>query len=453
MLNCIPFNPVLTKAQHRAPTTDTVDEFVKTVISYGVFTTVRREFGQDISGACGQLAVQTKEKRDKAMALAKPLEQEKYSRIKSSRIPGDTNTIKITPSNSTSESSHSNNSTNDIDGEHKSLSSTPTTPSISDEIDEATLEASAAVGAAEAMGMGIGLGQKSGSGGGCGDDIEDIAKKSVSALPSINGRSNETSNEEKAKNECGETDCCQNNSNGSNASTKGSDKSNGCCNTSSSQEETTTTSTGKTTNDINAVSSNTNGTADTNNSNNIKIKVISRRPPTSTAPVARPSPLRTSPIAAGDQAASSAAAYIPTDPSEIKARTRLAESFSILKLDRELTAKPPAKQRFTTLPKSTIHVETSKEKALAAVAAVLPIDLPKSSSSSTSSSSSSSTSSSKSSNTSSFDTPSSSSPSSPSPSGLIASYSALSPDSQSKVHQALFAAAACAFALVYRHWL
>lgn len=64
LLNLIPFNPVLTKAQHRAPSPDTVDRFANIVAQeYGIFVTARKEFGQDINGACGQLAVKARRKR------------------------------------------------------------------------------------------------------------------------------------------------------------------------------------------------------------------------------------------------------------------------------------------------------------------------------------------------------------------------------------------------------
>lgn len=63
MVNLIPFNPVLTKAQHVAPSVETCERFASIVSGqYGVFTTLRKELGQDISGACGQLAVETAKK-------------------------------------------------------------------------------------------------------------------------------------------------------------------------------------------------------------------------------------------------------------------------------------------------------------------------------------------------------------------------------------------------------
>jgi sorting nexin-8 len=60
LINLIPFNPVLTKAKHIAPSHETVGKFAEIVASYGLVTTTRKEFGQDISGACGQLSSSTK---------------------------------------------------------------------------------------------------------------------------------------------------------------------------------------------------------------------------------------------------------------------------------------------------------------------------------------------------------------------------------------------------------
>lgn len=56
LINLIPFNPVLTKAKHVAPSHETVGKFAEIVASYGLMATTRKEFGQDISGACGQLS-------------------------------------------------------------------------------------------------------------------------------------------------------------------------------------------------------------------------------------------------------------------------------------------------------------------------------------------------------------------------------------------------------------
>lgn len=58
VLNLIPWNPVGELA-HRAPSEEQVRHFIEIVSGYGVFTKIRKEFGQEVSGACGQLALQT----------------------------------------------------------------------------------------------------------------------------------------------------------------------------------------------------------------------------------------------------------------------------------------------------------------------------------------------------------------------------------------------------------
>ncbi|KAL2642085.1 hypothetical protein R1flu_009672 [Riccia fluitans] len=58
VLNLIPYNPTETKADFKASREDTVHNFQKTIREvYNIRATVRREMGQDIAGACGQLAV------------------------------------------------------------------------------------------------------------------------------------------------------------------------------------------------------------------------------------------------------------------------------------------------------------------------------------------------------------------------------------------------------------
>jgi sorting nexin-8 len=66
LVNLIPFNPVLTKARHVAPSAERVAAYAQIVAEYGVLVTARKELGQDISGACGQLAVKTKKERARA---------------------------------------------------------------------------------------------------------------------------------------------------------------------------------------------------------------------------------------------------------------------------------------------------------------------------------------------------------------------------------------------------
>lgn len=54
-VNLIPYNTTFTK--FRPPSKFKIDLFKNILLSYSVETTVRKSFGQDIKGACGQLAV------------------------------------------------------------------------------------------------------------------------------------------------------------------------------------------------------------------------------------------------------------------------------------------------------------------------------------------------------------------------------------------------------------
>ena len=57
MLNLIPYNPTDVGEKFDPPTQESVDRFSGILKSYEIFTRVRREMGQDIAGACGQLAL------------------------------------------------------------------------------------------------------------------------------------------------------------------------------------------------------------------------------------------------------------------------------------------------------------------------------------------------------------------------------------------------------------
>mmetsp|Transcript_95516 Transcript_95516/g.273995 ORF Transcript_95516/g.273995 Transcript_95516/m.273995 type:complete len:516 (-) Transcript_95516:65-1612(-) len=62
MVNLIPFNPgASTEAIFSAPSHPVVERFQQLVAACGVTVRVRREMGQDIAGACGQLALASKE--------------------------------------------------------------------------------------------------------------------------------------------------------------------------------------------------------------------------------------------------------------------------------------------------------------------------------------------------------------------------------------------------------
>ncbi|ABO95068.1 predicted protein, partial [Ostreococcus lucimarinus CCE9901] len=61
IVNLIPLNPTDTPAGHVPPTREAVQKMLEILTSpeFDLFTTVRHEMGQDIAGACGQLALKT----------------------------------------------------------------------------------------------------------------------------------------------------------------------------------------------------------------------------------------------------------------------------------------------------------------------------------------------------------------------------------------------------------
>ncbi|CAN0906695.1 Ribosomal RNA large subunit methyltransferase N [Linum grandiflorum] len=64
VVNLIPFNPIGSSSQFRTSNEEKVLRFQKIVRGvYGIRTTVRKEMGQDISGACGQLVVNMPDKK------------------------------------------------------------------------------------------------------------------------------------------------------------------------------------------------------------------------------------------------------------------------------------------------------------------------------------------------------------------------------------------------------
>ncbi|KAB1208364.1 Dual-specificity RNA methyltransferase RlmN [Morella rubra] len=64
VVNLIPFNPIGTSSQFRTSNEQRVSTFQKILRGiYKIRTTVRKEMGQDISGACGQLVVNPPDKR------------------------------------------------------------------------------------------------------------------------------------------------------------------------------------------------------------------------------------------------------------------------------------------------------------------------------------------------------------------------------------------------------
>ena len=64
VVNLIPFNPIGDLSHFRTIQEDKVTRFQKILREvYNIRTTVRKQMGQDISGACGQLVVDLPNKR------------------------------------------------------------------------------------------------------------------------------------------------------------------------------------------------------------------------------------------------------------------------------------------------------------------------------------------------------------------------------------------------------
>lgn len=64
VVNLIPFNPIGSSSQFKTSNEDKVTTFQKILRgTYNIRTTVRKQMGQDISGACGQLVVNLPDKR------------------------------------------------------------------------------------------------------------------------------------------------------------------------------------------------------------------------------------------------------------------------------------------------------------------------------------------------------------------------------------------------------
>ncbi|KAE8670010.1 Radical SAM superfamily protein isoform 3 [Hibiscus syriacus] len=63
VVNLIPFNPIGSSSQFRTSSDQRVSEFQKVLRgTYNIRTTIRKQMGQDISGACGQLVVNLPDK-------------------------------------------------------------------------------------------------------------------------------------------------------------------------------------------------------------------------------------------------------------------------------------------------------------------------------------------------------------------------------------------------------
>lgn len=60
----IPFNPIGSRSSYKTSDDQRVTKFQKILRgTYNIRTTVRKQMGQDISGACGQLVVSLSDKR------------------------------------------------------------------------------------------------------------------------------------------------------------------------------------------------------------------------------------------------------------------------------------------------------------------------------------------------------------------------------------------------------
>jgi len=64
MVNLIPYNPTAASGGFQAPKHERVERFQQILAHFGIMTRVRREMGQDIAGACGQLALKESETKE-----------------------------------------------------------------------------------------------------------------------------------------------------------------------------------------------------------------------------------------------------------------------------------------------------------------------------------------------------------------------------------------------------
>jgi sorting nexin-8 len=87
LLNLIPYNPTEVSEHFNPPTQEDIDNFFKIITSdeYGIYCRVRQEMGQDIDGACGQLAL--KSHAEKAQELKDKVDIEDSLGIDSIKKP------------------------------------------------------------------------------------------------------------------------------------------------------------------------------------------------------------------------------------------------------------------------------------------------------------------------------------------------------------------------------
>jgi hypothetical protein len=64
-VNLIPYNPTNASPEYKAPKAERLHQFHQIMYKeYGIATTVRVTMGQDVDGACGQLVLNSKAKRE-----------------------------------------------------------------------------------------------------------------------------------------------------------------------------------------------------------------------------------------------------------------------------------------------------------------------------------------------------------------------------------------------------
>jgi hypothetical protein len=114
LLNLIPYNPTDVAEDFFPPSQESIDAFFKVITApeYGIYCRVRQEMGQDIDGACGQLAL--KSKAEKAQEAQDKLDIEELSHQTTDKktITGKVNMLK----RKTPRGNHDNSNSSSISG-------------------------------------------------------------------------------------------------------------------------------------------------------------------------------------------------------------------------------------------------------------------------------------------------------------------------------------------------
>ncbi|GBG24519.1 Dual-specificity RNA methyltransferase RlmN [Hondaea fermentalgiana] len=95
-LNLIPYNPIFNAEglakTFKPPTSDDVETFQRILQKdHGIFTTVRVEMGQDVNGACGQLACVSEQARDEAVDIEDLLRERQANKLYDRRTGANVN--------------------------------------------------------------------------------------------------------------------------------------------------------------------------------------------------------------------------------------------------------------------------------------------------------------------------------------------------------------------------